>query len=597
MNKIKNKKSLKEITVCDETVLTMNMTTSGIRFKQALIEAGIDNPSLIRKLIIIGKLTYIDCWDISEIMGKTLLELDLERASVENGVNCLASGDKYFEQLTSFILPALFDETIIYFESCPCLSSITIHPDNPLYAGEDGVLYNKDKTELVFFPLGKQGDYFVPASVKYLEKEFAFNCPDLSSFTVHSDNLDYSSEDGVLYNKDKTILILYPGKRQGNLFIPASVTEIGSDAFHYSSELISINVHPDNPNFSSENGVLFNKDKTKLLMYPRGRQGDYIIPDSVVDAGFKRCRGLTSIIITKTIVEIGNFAFIDDCPALTSITVHPDNPNYSSIDGVLFNKDKTKLILCPEGKKGDYVIPDSVFEIGSCAFSNCDGLLSIIISNSVSKIGGSAFSWCNGLTSITIPKSVVEIEEDNNRITAFIDDCPTLTSITVHPDNPNYSSIDGVLFNKGKTELLFYPKGRKGDYIIPDSVVEIRKGAFNYCDLTSITIPDSVVKIGSFAFSDNKNLTSFVFSKSIRQISMFAFWGCINLASVSIPDSVREIESYAFSECYNLKVVTISKSVVYIAEDAFERCPAVFMVHPENPVYKSENGKLTKKVN
>ena len=108
------------------------------------------------------------------------------------------------------------------------------------------------------------------------------DCNNLTSIEVYPDNLKFASDDGVLYNKEKTELIKYPNGRQGDYLIPETVITLGEDPFRYSLRLTSITKPPNHPEFSSEDGVLFNKDKMRLIKCPNCRQGDYVIPDSVV---------------------------------------------------------------------------------------------------------------------------------------------------------------------------------------------------------------------------------------------------------------------------------------------------------------------------
>ena len=184
--------------------------------------------------------------------------------------------------------------------------------------------------------------------------------------------------------------------------------------------------------------------------------------------------------------------------------------------------------------------------IGWCAFSGCTGLKSITIPSSVTEIGGYAFRGCKGLKSITIPSSVTEIGENAFR------GCKGLTSITADKNNKNYTSVNGVLFNKNKTEILAYPNARSSSYVIPSSVTEIGSAAFYDCTgLKSVTIPSSVKEIGIDAFSGCTGLKSVTISNGVTNIESWAFYGCTGLKSVTIPSSVAEICGSAFGYYYD----------------------------------------------
>ena len=279
------------------------------------------------------------------------------------------------------------------------------------------------------------------------------------------------------------------------------------------------------------------------------------IPSSVISIGqgaFEYCSGLTSITIPDGVTSIGKYA-LTGCTRLTSINVNENNQNYCSVDGVLFDKGKTTLITYPNGKGASYgasyIIPSSVTSIEEWAFYNCSGLTGITIPSSVTSIGESAFYGCTGLTGITIPSSVtsiaicafvycrsltsITIQDGVTSIerkaflgctnlasvtipnsvssidcTAF-SGCSGLTNITVDSNNPSYCSESGVLFNKDKTTLIYYPFGKPdSNYAIPDGVTAIDEFAFSGCSkLTSITIPSSVNYIGNYAFYNCSGLT------------------------------------------------------------------------------------------
>jgi hypothetical protein len=253
------------------------------------------------------------------------------------------------------------------------------------------------------------------------------------------------------------------------------------------------------------------------------------IPNSVNSIGILAFAntGLTSITIPNSVTSIGGTAFVF-CSALTSIEVEANNLNYSSVDGVLFNKNQDTLLVCPAGKQGNYIIPSSTTTIGRIAFHS-SGLTSLVIPNSVITIGDLAFAF-SGLTTITIPNSVTLIGTD-----AFWE-CTDLTSIEVETNNPSYSSVDGVLFNKNQTSLLTYPRNRQGEhYTIPNGVTTVGLQAFYGCtNLTSVVIPNSVTIIEAAAFRGCSGLTSITIGNGVTSIGTRAFQGLSELISVTI---------------------------------------------------------------
>ena len=198
---------------------------------------------------------------------------------------------------------------------------------------------------------------------------------------------------------------------------------------------------------------------------------------------------VTSVVIPDSVTSIGLQAFYN-CTSLASISVDSANINFSSAEGVLFNKNKTTLVQYPPSKTGNtYTIPASVTSIGNYAFQSCTNLDSVTIGNSVTSIGNSAFSGCTSLTSVTIGNSVTSIGRS-----AFAD-CTNLTSVT-----------------------------------IGNSVTSIGNSAFSNCtNLASITIPDSVTSIGDYAFAHCTSLTSITIPASVTSIGERAFQGCAKL--------------------------------------------------------------------
>ncbi|MDE7376999.1 MAG: leucine-rich repeat domain-containing protein, partial [Muribaculaceae bacterium] len=185
-------------------------------------------------------------------------------------------------------------------------------------------------------------------------------------------------------------------------------------------------------------------------------------------------------------------------------------------------------------------IHNPVISIDEEAFSQCYRLASVEIPASVESIGYRAFQNCEALTAIEIPASVISFGNE------VFTDCRKLTSIEVSAENPNYASVDGVMFNKDLSTLIQFPGGNT-EYVIPNSVTSIGNGAFNCCRyLRSIEIPNSVTSIGDKAFNLCSSLATIEIPNSVIYIGNSAFYSCDGLTSVKIPNSVTSLGEMAF---------------------------------------------------
>ena len=386
-----------------------------------------------------------------------------------------------------------------------------------------------------------------------------------------------------------------------SITIPDSVMSIGNSAFSGCSNLIKIETDSENPNYFSQDGILYSRKNTEFIYIPANLQGNVTIADGIAnieDSAFSGRSGLTSVIIPDSVTSIGSDAF-EGCSGLISITIpfvgENTEGNGDTHFGYIFGSVPVSL---------KEVIITGGTSIGTSAFYGCSGLTSITIPDSVTSIGDYAFRYCSGLTNIiveegntkyhssgnclieTVAKTLIlgcknSIIPDDGSVTSIGDDafygCSGLTSISI-PNSVtsigNYAFIDC----SGLTNI-----------IIPDSVTSIEWSAFGGCSgLASITIPFvGATKggtndmhfgyiFGASSYSDNDDYVPVSLREVIitggTSIGNSAFAVCSGLTSIIIPDSVTSIGSSAFSGCSGLTSIIIPESVTSIGSGAFKSC-------------------------
>jgi len=350
------------------------------------------------------------------------------------------------------------------------------------------------------------------------------------------------------------------------------------------------------------------RNGVRITRYKGPDSGEVVIPKTIGGyevkwiggrysgaAVFQGFTGITSIVIPDSVISIGVSTF-SGCTSLAEITVSPDNKNYSSVDGVLFNKDGSELIIYPKGNgRSAYTVPEGVTSISGSAFSGCTSLKEIVIPDSVTTIGSSAFEGCTSLSKVKLSNNLTIIEERT------FYDCTSLAEIVI-PDSvteirsnldlgafSGCTSLSKVDLPKNLTTIESYTFSdctSLTEITIPDSVTSIDRSAFKGCtSLAEITIPDSVTEIGSSAFSGCTSLSKVDLPKKLTTIEAYTFSGCSSLESIVIPEGVTAIGTWleyektyyssSFSGCKSLKEIIIPDSVTAIGDSAFYGCTSL----------------------
>ena len=342
----------------------------------------------------------------------------------------------------------------------------------------------------------------IPDTVEYINFNVFCGCSALKSIEVDANNSEYSSENGVLFNKNKDTIVAYPmGKEDTSYVVPDGVLEIGMSAFHSCSKLTNVKL-PD--------GVEIIDDFAFAFCY--GLES-IIVPDSVRylgDAAFLFCIKLESVTLGNGIAYIGNTVF--------SYSAFYNNESNWENDGLYIGK----YLLNVSKNVGEvFWVKGGTEVIADCAFSSCEKLVSVMLPETITSIGETLFY-----------------------------ECPLIENIVVNGNGGVYSSEYGVLY-KGNS-LAVYPQGKA------DAKFNIPAGTDSICDyaflgnqnLKNVILPDSVKSIGNGAFSGCSALTSVTIGENVKSIGIYAFFNCLSLKSIKLSDTTTEIGDSAFGYYY-----------------------------------------------
>lgn len=470
---------------------------------------------------------------------------------------------------------SITDELLL---SCTNLKSIEVDENNPNYCSVDGNLFSKDKTRLIRYSTGKYEEdntYTVPDGVKVIE-----------------DSAFVSSELYVLN-------------------IPASVIEIEQGAF-FNCRSMSIDVDENNPAYCSEEGVLFNKEKTVLIKYSSGYiRTCYKVPDGVErieNGAFSNSYFVYEVKLPDSVKSIGTLAFAF-CDMMSTINI-PEGVTEIGDAAFAFSGIT------------DVSIPSTVKRIGDTAFGFSTQLEHADIAEGVTSIGEWAFRECRNLKSVQMPASVTEIGEmafgecDNVTLycyeRSYAYDYARENNINVEKRRENVIVLDkeitsgkcgdnltwelddnGTLTISGTGDMAQFYDWR--DYV---QVYEDNSPWWHVKNkIKAVEITDGVTSISSYAFKECKNLESIKIPDSMKRIEWCAIFNCDKLESVKIPSGVAVIEEMTFAGNKGLKYVEISDGVEEIKGCAFLGCTSLININVDenNPEYCSIDGNLFSK--
>ena len=453
---------------------------------------------------------------------------------IDNSTVKVVKSDDY-KELTEIVIPKTveidgktytvtsIDHEAFYF--CTQMVSVTI-PNTITSIGSSA-----------FRGCRKMENVTIPNSVNSLGLDVFYGCVSLTGINVESGNNSFSSENGVVFSKDKKTLVCYPhGKKDATYSIPESVTIIGNESFS-GSNLTSV-IIPNSVTIICDR-AFFLCNSLKTIDIPNG-------VTTIEDNAFSSCGGLMTVSISESVTDIANNVF-EYSSKLTEINVAEGNTKYSSENGILFSKDKKTILRYPVGKTATmYSIPESVTTIGEIAFKDCNKLSAVTIPNSVKAIGESAFRSCSGLKSIIIPESVTSIGN------SVFEGCTSLSSVTI-PNTITTIPFYGFRACRNLTTIS-----------LPNTITCVESYAFEECDKLEFYEYDNALYLGNsenhyFALINAKStdITACEINSNCKVIAGRAFKDCNSLTTITVPNSVVGIGSGAFTGCSSLESMTL----------------------------------------
>ena len=555
------------------------------------------------------------------------------------------------------------------FAGCKALEEVNVRVvegnHEVFYSSHEGALIRNDlgTTYLEYFPRSKSGEYTIPdgvdailnkafqyaynlevlnigKDVTYIAEQAFFHCYALKEINfVEGGTKALEIEDGAFLDVAKMTSIK----------LPARLARLdGQATLNACKALAAVYAEEGGEHFGSVDGMLTNGDRDTILYCPPMRKGALEIPvgiTAIADNAFVNRTELTSLVVPNWIESIGANAFAG-CSALRSVEFLGGRYSDLVIGANAFAGNK---VLSSVSFVGGTTKDAGRVTIGDAAFENCDKLLTLVMNDNANiveigasafagtnlselriaatlvSVGDSAFANCAKMTSVAFAENCGEIEFGTavfagcsikavnlpstikNFNGGVFQGCDTIVEIKVDPANPYLESVDGILYNKGQTELLFYPQSRTVDFAaLPATLTAIGPAAFQgNANITEVVLPANVTSIGANAFEGCSNITSVTIQATENvSIGAAAFSGCTALTTANIPNCVKslgdkvfyktalanftmpsEVEyigAFAFAET-KLTTVNLPATVTTIGDGAFNKCTALTSVTIADP--------------
>lgn len=393
--------------------------------------------------------------------------------------------------------------------------------------------------------------------------------------------------------------------------IPKSMTSFGNEVWGGCFSLVSIEVHEENNNYKSQDGILYDKLMQSLIKYPAKKAGAaYLIPESVntvVKEAFYHSTLIEYLFIPQGVTNIEGGAFVN-CAALTTIEISPENSAYRFLNGALFDKEIKTLVLCLPNKKGAYFIPESVTRIAYRAFNYCNSF-SVYIPAGVTDIEDYAFG-SSSLKELVVMSPTPPKAKSNTFIS--LSSRPVYVpenSLEEYENNVYWKKLNLKEFKGGQlseTKMIWTLKGNtlvvgtanpEGEDMPIFNDVFSAPWYSHHLSIKEVDILEGVTNLGNYSFHKCDSIVSVKIPESVVHIGRNAFSNCKSLTSIAIPKGVTGIQDEAFANCSKLTSITIPTETALISGRIFSGCTMLTSINVDegNSHYKSENGVLFNK--